>query len=383
MTDRNALLLSIPTSVPTAAFADLDDLYDLVGHNTGNLAFVYAIDQHLGGGVTRFARHEKPEVVNAASESIAVLPCANHLNPAQDLEGEARIFASYEKPMVAIGLGAQGPLALDPVPDLPEGSVRWLREMAERAPGDAPNISVRGEFTQRVLDKYGVAESSVVLGCPSLFINPAEDLGRRIEAAAENPIRRVAVTSGHYRWRHLHRRERSLAQMVEDTRGSYIVQSPFEMIAAARAAWDRVPPEDRSLIKESIGRDSESTDSVEEFYRNYSIAFFDAPAWMNYYRNFDFVVGPRIHGVMLAIQAGVPGMCVAHDSRVLELCETMGVPYVRAGDVADGVDLSDLRRLFKFDGAEFDARRRELLSDYRTFLTSNGLDLSFDLRAAH
>lgn len=131
-------------------------------------------------------------------------------------------------------------------------------------------------------------------------------------------------------------------------------------------------PEDLTLCRDYI---CPSMDLVEftRWSERHCNVFFDIPSWMEHYRRFDLVIGPRIHGVMLALQAGVPGVCIAHDSRTLELCETMMVPYVLASDVAAGITREQLPDLFKFDAAAFDENRQVLAARYFEFLTSNGL----------
>ncbi|MNN13899.1 Polysaccharide pyruvyl transferase [compost metagenome] len=94
---------------------------------------------------------------------------------------------------------------------------------------------------------------------------------------------------------------------------------------------------------------------------------------MEYLRRFDFVVGARIHGVMLAIQAGVPGLCIAHDSRIRELCEKCKIPFVMADDVKNGITIADLPHLVEFDGKAFDQNRELIAEQYRTFFQNNGL----------
>jgi hypothetical protein len=78
---------------------------------------------------------------------------------------------------------------------------------------------------------------------------------------------------------------------------------------------------------------------------------------------------------MLAIQAGVPGLCIAHDSRIRELCEKCMIPYVMANDVKDGITLQDLPHLAEFDGKAFDQNRAAIAEAYQTFFTNNGLPL--------
>jgi hypothetical protein len=368
----DALLLGIAPSIAAASRMTAAQLNAAVGNNVGNLAFVHAIDQQLGGGLRRFRRLEPAAIVNAAPERIAVVPCANHLGAHHDMAGEAKHFAAIDKPMVAIGLGAQASPNMQDLPDLPEGSQRWLRDLAERAPTSAPNISVRGEFTLRVLEKYGVADKAVALGCPTLFLNPEPGLGQKIAQAMERPIKRVAVAAGHFQWKHLWRIERSLARIVEEKNGAYILQSPLEMLKGYRGEWGELDDAKKEMMRDSI-MPGASIEQLEHWYRQYSIAIFDIPAWMNYLRSFDLVIGPRIHGVMLGLQAGVPGLCIAHDSRTVELCRTMRVPYVTHSEVRDGFDLAKAITLVKFDPDAFDGVRKDLSSRYREFLNGNSL----------
>jgi polysaccharide pyruvyl transferase WcaK-like protein len=115
-------------------------------------------------------------------------------------------------------------------------------------------------------------------------------------------------------------------------------------------------------------------DEFTEWTKTYGNVFFNIPSWMEHYRRFDFVVGLRIHGVMLALQAGVPALCIAHDSRTIELCETMKVPFVHAREVIHGIERKNLLKLFNFNPDEFDSNRNNILHSYIDFLKNNKLD---------
>jgi polysaccharide pyruvyl transferase WcaK-like protein len=95
----------------------------------------------------------------------------------------------------------------------------------------------------------------------------------------------------------------------------------------------------------------------------YAYAFGDVQAWMDFLRKFDFVIGTRVHGAMLALQAGVPAACIAHDSRTLELCETMGMPARSFAEIGT-LTQDNLTQVFKFDEMSFRETRRRLLQAY-------------------
>lgn len=363
----NAFIFGLGPAVSNAWRSDTTALYESVGQNTGNLAFQHAVHQHLSRPAGVVGWGATPQQVHQMGE-IAVIPGANQFGAHVDYARLAEKVAELECAIVMIGLGAQAKVD-GSVPEVPEGTVQWVREIARRSPGGGPNISVRGPFTKEVLAHYGLGESAIVLGCPSLFINPDPLLGQRIKANIR-PARRIAVAAGHQTWKALSRVEASLAAMVTATGGSYVGQHGLPMLQLTRGEASRMAEADLRACRDYACPHMD----LDEFIRwseRHGAVFFDVPSWMEHYRRFDFVVGARIHGVMLALQAGVPGLCIVHDSRTLELCQTMKVPYVLAKDVKDGIAREQLLDLFDFDADAFDANRRFLARRYVEFLERN------------
>lgn len=368
--EKRPFILGFRPSIPDSAFLQTDKLYERVGNNTGNLAFHFAIDRHLGGDAHVVDWSAPIEQINSGGR-VGILPCANQLGPHADYSAFATKFKNLSVPLVAIGLGAQAGTDAK-VPDVPPGTLDWVRAIADHAPEDAPNITVRGQFTLEVLAHYGLADRAVVLGCPTLFINPDPALGHLIASNVKEP-KRIAVASGHQRWKHLAAIEASLARMVTATSGSYVGQSPLEMLKLTRGEAEMLNFEQLMECRRYACPEMDSAEFVWWSKRHGNV-FFDIPSWMEHYRRFDFVVGARIHGVMLGLQAGVPSLCIVHDSRTLELCQTMAVPYVLAKDVVrDGISRESLLKLFHFDADAFDQNRRKLCTTYLAFLERNGI----------
>ncbi len=112
----------------------------------------------------------------------------------------------------------------------------------------------------------------------------------------------------------------------------------------------------------------------------YGEVYFSICSWMEHYQRVDAVIGPRIHGVMLALQVGTPAVCIVHDSRTQELCELMKVPHIFAKDIAGGISRAQLERAVKaFDVDAFFENRRKLAEHYLGFLRSNNLEPSAHL----
>ena len=368
---RHPFLLGLADSVSDSHLRDSQTLFDLAGHNTGNFAFTFAIMRQITGWAdpARVGPGAAPERIRAAG-GICVIPGANKLGPHADMGRMASVLERADVPTVVVSLGAQSGVDYR-LPELPQGTLRWVRAIRERAPTDRANIGVRGEFSAHVLAAHGFDDAQV-LGCPSLFLNPAPNLGEQIERRACETPARVAVAAGGPRWRHLARIEQSLTRMVTATRGAYVCQAPFSMMALACGDVDRVSATDLETCRQYVDGEM-SMGHFKVWMRRYAVAYFDVPAWIDFLRDHDFVVGTRIHGVMLGLQAGIPALCIVSDSRTRELCETMAVPHVYARDHASGLDRHHLMHVFEdvFDSARFDANRRRLAGAYCEFLEGN------------
>jgi len=369
---KKPFIFGLSRSIHESPFLTTEQLYKRVGHNTGNLAFHHAIDTHLGGHLPVADWDYSPDKVDTHGD-VAVIPCANQIGAHIDYGKLALRFAALKSPIVGIGLGVQSD-EYGVMPEIPKGSLAWLRALVDHAPGKAPNITVRGEFTREVLAHHGFAEHLEVLGCPTLFINPDPLLGKRIAGNLRDPAL-IAVVAGDPSWPHLATIEASLTRMVTATAGAYIGQAPIDMLKFTRGEGASLPDDTVRFYRDYACPEM----NIEEFRRwgrAHGRVFFDIPTWIEHYRRFDFVVGTRIHGTMLALQAGVPALCIAHDSRTIELCQTMLVPYVEAKHVVQGFRRDDLRRYFQFDADAFDKNRQALCRKYINFLHANKLPVT-------
>lgn len=363
-------LLGFSPSLEDSTFIETASAYRAVGDNTGNLAFCYAINRQLGGDLKSVLWHAEPKVIDSYGD-IGVLTLANQLGQHANLGYLVDNFNQLQCSLVGLGLGAQAGNYESEV-TIPEGTLSWIRSIQDHSISNKPNIAMRGEFSRRALERYGLADKAVVIGCPTLFINPNKKLGELINEKLNYEIKHIAVTAGHQKWAHLSRIENSLVSMAMTNKGAYICQSPIEMVKLGRGEATHLSSDDFQECKNYIGPYM-SDDEFTTWANNYARTFFSTSAWMEYIRRYDFVIGTRIHGVMLALQSGVPGLCIAHDSRTVELCETMMVPYVHAKDVSQGIKRDDIRRYVKFDPVEFDKNRSKLAMRYIDFLVQNSL----------
>ena len=278
-------------------------------------------------------------------------------------------------PIVAIGLGAQAKDLQSRV-ELTAGTKRWLQVVAAHAPSGGPNIGVRGEFSRQQVERYGAGDRAAITGCPSNLINTDPGLPAKLgEKYRSAKFERIAVPAGLQLWPQLKAAEQALADLVELTSGLYVAQSELDMIRLARGEFDRIELKTLGILRDYI-RPKLSHDEFRTWCNRYAICFNDAASWMESMRKFDFVVGPRFHGVMLAMQAGSPGGVVAHDSRTFEMCETMNIPVCKHHDLPARIDAEALRSLFVFDPLAYERKRTELGRRYADILRSAGIEPS-------
>ena len=352
-------------------------LFDETGGNTGNLAFRYGLASHTRNVV--FSHWNAPAEQIRAAGDILLLPLANQLGSHTDLGDMADRIEAIGLPVVGIGLGAQA--ASDAVDaTLTPGTERWLRTMIAHAPSDHPNLGVRGAYTLRQLDRLGLADRAVVTGCPSNFITMHDDFAPTLAARYDDRLGPVAVTAGIPYTPALQGLEEQLAQLVTDSGGAYIVQHGLEMLRLARGEFDALGAERLELCRAYI-RPGLDTAEFTRWCRRHAYAFFHLPGWLEFLRRFDFVVGTRFHGAMLALQVGVPAGVIAHDSRTHEMCVTMGVPVRLHTELAEPVTADNLSTLFPFDPDVFLAKRRTLHAAYSQILVDAQIEMVAPLRS--
>jgi hypothetical protein len=360
---------------------NFDDIYDEVGFNNGNLAFVYAIEKSIENPIQYFPWGTPAEVINKYCD-IAVMPCANQLGSHADLGDLGERFSRYNVPIVAIGLGAQAENIGDSI-SLCDGTKFWVEQINEHKNSSQSNIYTRGKYTSIQLDLLGIT-GTVVGGCPSHFINGSRSLGVDIEKkwSSIHAPGKISVAAGHESWKNLTAIENQLVQLINDPiyPGQYVVQSMEEMVKISRNEFSSISKEAMQSMIDYIAPHY-SVSEFKSWCKSHAYSFYNIPAWMDSLRRFDVSIGTRYHGVALAIQAGAMGITIAIDSRTEEMCIQTGVPYVRASEIINAPITRKIikEKLINFDGEKYDAHRSERAKNYADFLVNNGLTPSRNL----
>ncbi|NHN37608.1 polysaccharide pyruvyl transferase family protein [Pseudomaricurvus alcaniphilus] len=368
--EKNVFVVGSVGRVDGWPFMATNEAFKKTG-NTGNLAFFTAVQRHLES-YTNIDFHSRV----GASGDVAVIPCANHIGEHAGNRARYEFCNDFPGSVVAIGLGAQMALG-GKAPKLSNDTLAFMEALASKSATGAANIAVRGESTRQVFEKYGLEKSVTVLGCPSLFLNPRRDLGRYIQGRINPEPKKIAIAAGSPNPQGKYgTTEKKLVRLLEKHSGQYIVQHPINSIKLARGEAGQVPEPFIEKYRDAI-KPAMPLNRFTRWFERRSRAFFDIDSWIDFLSGYDLLVGTRIHGCMMAIQAGKPALCLVHDSRTKEMCQTMKIPFLEIGkDDLSCLDNGDFGFLAEYDWAGFDANREAIRARYIEFLQTNQVPAS-------
>lgn len=334
-------------------YHSVEDILTPIAGNTGNSYITYAIIKTLTGGLIDinhiqniytydFSNQDKDiDIINNECTHVFLI-----------LQDQIRISESYgqklpyekiinfikklNKNVIIAGLGSNCFTGFDKefYKKLNPELIVFLQKLSNHC----EMIGIRGEFTQEVLSKLGVHNTRVI-GCPSFFENGKN---RIIEKKPFSNEFNFLQTS-----KNLTRNFNSFYTVLQDFQEKDII--------AKLALEDYTAPlffKDEAKIKED----------------KFTI-FIDIESWKNFAAQFDFAFGYRLHGAILALNAGVPALCCNHDSRETEMCSFLKIPQFTQLD-----DRTNLEQYYEM--TDMDTLNKEypkLYENYKDFLKINGL----------
>jgi hypothetical protein len=293
--------------------------YNFCGGNTGNLVHLNSYEPVLKNHKVTHCNCSDINFIN--SQDLLLIKCANLLGPHHN--PDSFIISQLEKiniPIIICCIGAQNK-NFDNLDILSENT-RWpefFQIINSKRISDYPNISVRGKYTQKVLNFYGV--ESIVTGCISTLLFK-DNLGTILKqkytnkqvdnicVAGNNPYNYAAV------WI-----EKQLQLITEKYNGIHIAQSPLEIFKLIHGEDVKIPD---SFLKMYDMNHEE----IKRWYMRYGKIFYNTDAWSSVMKLYDMVIGTRYHGVAMGLQSEILGTLFFIDSRTKELAMTSGIKHM-------------------------------------------------------
>lgn len=339
------------------------------GINSGDIVVYDAIIKQLAFTRLRdvvFARAADPQRWPRREPDATIIRGSNYLGAELDLGAVLPLIRRLKGPVIPIGLGAQA--ARYTKIELPAGSVAFWREVA----GKCVSLGVRGAYTAEVLADIGIRNVRVI-GCPSYYRSLRPELGLR---AADPGTARIGLTlnkylSGPYassRQKTI-RLQRALIAAAARRPGSHV----FAQGEREESLLQLVPPPERARLLARIldAFDLREDAAAAALLDQHLSGHLDVDDWAaDIAARCDVMVGFRLHGNVMALQQGIPAICVTYDSRTRELAALYRLPSL---DIEDFLPMDLPEIIAAADFTRFEQAYRENYAEYRLFLEENGL----------
>ena len=381
-------ILATPGFIPDAENRLTSDLIKLIGANSGNLLFQFAVDRLIGGSKVHvwaggISYSDKQAY---AGSDLCIMPAANHLRAGADWKAFAQYLSRIPVPLIVLGLGAQAPLGATPSQTIDtlkrdEGVMALVEVLAKKS----IYTSVRGEFSRAVADGLGLRDTEI-LGCPSILLNPEPKLGQVISNKLSrltprfwrrDPVVAISAAAPFEfsapGWRAV---ERQLFKWVHACNGIYVQQSGgVAMLDLALKRFSDLPVGLFAEIHRALAPSLPAAE-FKNFISERQQLFFSAQDWINQLGAVDAVIGTRLHGNLAGIAAGLPAVFVANDARTEEVIAWSSLPSLSAQDVLEADKLSTALAKVQFDQHAFDSKRLATAKAFASAMTKVGVKIS-------
>jgi hypothetical protein len=338
------------------------DLLARSGRNSGNILFGEAVLRVTTNG----DRCTSFRLNLSKSNDALVLAAANWINPLSDLSWINYYLERTDLPLVVVGLGAQAKTS-DSVLSLKASTVRFLEIVAERS----KLISIRGDFTRDVLERFGLSNLEVT-GCPSLLL-----VARPLRMAPPRDWSDVAL---------------------HGTRSGNMIGTPVQqwiyqqaMKHGADIVFQSEQPEIHILAGEHAPAEphwgsletayASDRQTIVEFIRRHGHVYWEIEPWVEHLASKRLVIGSRIHGTAAALLAGTPAMLITHDARTIEMAKSLNIPYVDQAEIDISKDLNPADYYDPSGLERFANGRSSYLDRFRRFFESSGISTNLGDRS--
>ncbi len=340
-------------------FSCLDDILVPVAGNTGNSYITYALIKTVLGRFSEIKHIENiytydfsksdidiAYVKNECSHIFLVLQDQIRLQESYSLQLPYREIISFikkcNKPLVIAGLGHNsfGEIDKDFHKKLSPDLVWFLRELSTLC----SEIGIRGEITKEILEKLGIRNSRVI-GCPSFYEQGPNRIVKKIDLNDVRPVLTSQIAPSFLL------KDPSVSCICQDYCESNLLEASFWGRCFQELSWCNITRLKNKRIK----------------------IFLNPLLWQNYLKNFNFAIGTRVHGSIMAINSGLTVVCTSGDNRAREMCEFMKIPRFVClpsssnekdffGEILDKIDMESLNDIYP-----------SRFANYKDFILKQGL----------
>lgn len=311
-----------------------------LGNNTGNLAFWSSLEKLFKPDIIH---HDSIKKGNTLSNYDAVIITdLIWIQEGVDYSGLYEIVKKIDTKIVLMSVGLQTKEITNDF-KLHKSVVELLNFVQKSS-----IIGARGKYTKRILKKYGINETQII-GCPSMYY--WNDRNFCVNKNEENPS---AICNFRTIYGKLSDKEISLMNYFGLHNMPFVEQTSHELKSY------NVP-------------DEKIYSTLDKYLLNKRIMFYSDIAWQDAIRKFDFSIGLRFHGNVMALRAGLKSLFITLDSRTEEMTSYFNLPAIKISEFDPKQSIEHYYRLA--DYSLFNEKYAIIFDDFCNFLEKNGMKI--------
>ena len=336
-----------------------------LGQNTGNLLFMSALRRIFPAAV--FPHDYRARGIDVAAFRYIVTSDLIWINPNECFPALEQLLDDTAAPVIPISVGLQAPSYDFPFPLHPR-TVRLLSRLQERA-----LLGARGEYTAEVLAAHGIRNVQPV-GCPSLYW-PMRRSFRVERRAGGGPCAGGEAGAGG----EVGAGGEALCAAA-NFRTFYGASTPAERAFlrwCARYGLRFVEQTQLPLTADFWGGAGEDFARVRAYLDVRRALFAGEKEWRAAMAAYDFSIGMRFHGNVMAVRAGVPALFLRHVSRTADMIDFFRLPSMESERFDEDLPIEAYYE--RADYRPFNAAYPARFDAFLSFLRANGLAVRADV----
>ena len=328
--------------------ATVEQKITMLGENTGNMVFGYALVRLLGTELVPYNGIHNEELMKKYDSFI--ITDLIWIRENSNFEYLNKILDRTDKPLVPISVGLQAN-SIDSDFKINDSTLKIIKRIEERA-----TIGVRGEYTANVLEKHGIKKYSVI-GCPSMYYwnNPELQINSNV-SRPEKILSNFRTIYGS-----LTQKEKHFLSYSANLNAKFVEQT-------------------RHVLTLENVKDEKYFSYVSNWMKKNKAMYFTVDEWMEKTKDYDFSIGGRFHGNVISLWNNSKSLFLYVDSRTKELTDHFKLPAMNINEF-------DKEKSIEFyyeiaDYSEFNKIYKKRFYEFKEFLKENNLkiDENIDIR---
>lgn len=287
-----------------------------------------------------------------------IISFATHVTDWRDVSRYTDVVEKLDMPVFAFSLGLQDYSGgIKSINKLHVSMQKLLEIVADRS----KYLGVRGNYTANILYKNGI-KNVVPIGCPTIYWN----LNRDLNITKPKGFKNSGIV--------FHRTLLNKQGIHLAEPNAKIIGQDFldEVIFSNNRGNDDILFEMEKNQYKNQGYYNEAMKLIE----NNGVFQYTFREWFDYLNNFDFILGPRLHGCVASLIQNIPAVLLARDLRVKEIGEFYDIPCYHYSEL---VKFKSIKEIFDaVDYTQFNKTYKLRYDNYIKFLNENGLESNLD-----